>query len=416
VKSTFSKGKEMKEIIRSRIRQTSLSLTRNQISAIRRKDISRTGCRVIDKGKISVAGCLGQADIDGLFAKAESLLPDGVEYPVAVSSDLKINTDLASLDLSDTDLCHGIEKVLAKLSELHQDFFISNKVNLSELTHSYENDAGLNLNHHDRYLTISFLLKEASSTGIMDTFFGVTGREFDEEKVIKSVDEIIRAFKNKVDLPEENLPIIIDQSTLTRLFLRDLNGKLVGNKASLFQSQIGQQVFSENFTLFIPSDPAETYSPVFDAEGTVANEETRILIDHGRILRPYTDKRTAQQFDFANTGCASGAYDSVPSLGTCQLEIAHSNKSLKQLLAGKLGILVAIASGGDFTSDGQFASPVQVAYLTDGERLIGRLPELTISGSIFNFFGSDFIGISSDKVYTAGDERLAVVNLSCKKL
>jgi PmbA protein len=406
----------MKEIIRSRIRQTSLSLTRNQITAIRRKDISRTGCRIIDQGKISVAGCLGLADTEELFARAAKLLPEGVEYPVETSANLEINTNLASLKLSDSDLCQSIEMILARLSEMHPDFFISNKVNLSELTYSLKNDAALNLNHHDRYLTISFLLKEASSTGIMDTFFGITTREFEEEKIISSVDEIIRAFKNKIDLPEENLPVIIDQSTLTRLFLRDLNGKLVGNKASLFQQQIGEQVFSEDFSLFIPNDPIETFSPIFDAEGTVATDETRMLVERGRILRPYTDKRTAKQFGFINTGCASGNYDSVPTLGSCQLEVAHSNKSLKQLLAGKNGILVAIASGGDFTSDGQFASPVQVAYLTDGEKLIGRLPELTISGSIFDFFGRDFIGISADRLYTAGDERLAVVNLNSKRL
>ncbi|MEW6711751.1 MAG: metallopeptidase TldD-related protein, partial [Candidatus Riflebacteria bacterium] len=140
------------------------------------------------------------------------------------------------------------------------------------------------------------------------------------------------------------------------------------------------------------------------------------LIENGRIVRPYTDKRTALQYNFENTGCAGGAYDSVPSLGTCNLEINHSEKTLKELLGGRHGILVAIASGGDFTSDGQFASPVQVAYLTDGENLLGRLPELTISGSIFDFFGENLIGVSSDKIYCAGNERLAVVKLDCKRL
>lgn len=406
----------MKEIFKSRIKQTSLSLTQNEIRAIRRKDIARTGCRIVKNGRISVAGSLGKTDEDKLFARAESLLADGVTYPVAPTTHLSDHSDLTGLNLSDSELCRQIEDILTRLKSMHPNFFISNKVNLSSIEYSLQNDEELSLSHKDEFLTVSFLLKEASSTGIMDTFFGVTGRELNPEKIVSAVDEIIRAFQNKVELSESGLPIIIDQSTLTRLFLRDLNGKLVGNKASLFQQQLGQKVFSENFNLKICGDPKETFSPRFDAEGTICNEELRTLVNNGVIVRPYTDKRTALEFNFDNTGCASGAYDSVPSLGTCNLEIDHSNKSLKQLLNGRSGIMVAIASGGDFTSDGQFASPVQVAYLTDGEKLLGRLPELTISGSIFDFFGADFIGVSSDKIFSAGNERLAVVNLNTKRL
>lgn len=406
----------MKELIRSRVRQTSLSLVQNKVSAIRRKDISRTGCRVIQDGRISVAGGLGKVDESALFAKAESLLKDAVAYPVAPGADLSDHVDLSGFKLSDSDLCQKIEEILSRLKSKHANFFISNKVNLTSLDYSLTNDSKLDLSHKDTFLTLSFLMKEASSTGIMDTFFGYTGRELDCEKVVNAVDEVICAHQNQIDPENLAMPIVIEPSTLTRLFLRDLNGKLVGNKASLFQKQIGEKVFGDNFNLRIAQDPVETFSPKFDAEGTISCEELRTLVKNGVITHPYTDKRTALQFGFKNTGCASGAYDSVPSLGTCNLEIVHTNKTLKQLLNGKNGILVAIASGGDFTSDGQFASPVQVAYLTDGEKLLGRLPELTISGSIFDFFGTNFTGVSSDKIFTAGNERMAVVNLDTKRL
>jgi len=41
--------------------------------------------------------------------------------------------------------------------------------------------------------------------------------------------------------------------------------------------------------------------------------------------------------------------------------------------------LTWISSGGDFTPDGGFAGPVQVSFLFDGERLIDKLPEFTVS-------------------------------------
>ncbi|SCG81716.1 hypothetical protein DW1_0095 [Proteiniborus sp. DW1] len=73
---------------------------------------------------------------------------------------------------------------------------------------------------------------------------------------------------------------------------------------------------------------------------------------------------------------------------------------------------VLIASGGDFTAEGVFGTPVQLAFLTDGERLIGRLPELTISGDVYTMFGDDFIGRSEDKAFV-GQKALAI-NLDVK--
>ena len=35
--------------------------------------------------------------------------------------------------------------------------------------------------------------------------------------------------------------------------------------------------------------------------------------------------------------------------------------------------------------------------LCDGERFIGRLPEFTLRGTIYDMYGKSFIGVSSDK-------------------
>lgn len=40
--------------------------------------------------------------------------------------------------------------------------------------------------------------------------------------------------------------------------------------------------------------------------------------------------------------------------------------------------------------------PVQLGYLCDGERLLGRLPEFTLVSNLFDMFGEDFIGVGCD--------------------
>ena len=38
--------------------------------------------------------------------------------------------------------------------------------------------------------------------------------------------------------------------------------------------------------------------------------------------------------------------------------------------------------------------PIHTALLTDGEKILGRLPPFTIKSNMFDMFGKDFIGVS----------------------
>ena len=38
--------------------------------------------------------------------------------------------------------------------------------------------------------------------------------------------------------------------------------------------------------------------------------------------------------------------------------------------------------------------PVQIGLLTDGEKILGRVPPFTISTNMFDMFGKDFIGVA----------------------
>ena len=54
-----------------------------------------------------------------------------------------------------------------------------------------------------------------------------------------------------------------------------------------------------------------------------------------------------------------------------------------------------MASGGDTTPGGHFATPVQMAYLMEDGKFVGRLPELNIAGDVFDMLGKDYIGAVS---------------------
>lgn len=406
----------MKEKLTQHFQQTSLTIVSSEIQAIRRKNTVRTACRIYKDGKIGIAGCIGKADTNELYKSAEQNLEYGIDYPVEptknVSSDIKVE----SCTISDSELCSKIDLVLKELTNLHPDFTLSHKVNLNRLELAMENELGMNLKFSDRNINIAFLLREKGSSHIMNTAFGVTTRNFEPDKIIKACSEHIKAYSNVLPFPKEPLPLILQTKLLAPIFQRDLSAKLMGTGSSLFQQQMGKEVFAKNFSLKIENDPKETFAPQFDMEGVITPENVSYLVKDGVLIRPYSDKRTSAMYGYENTGCGEGAYDSVPTLGPADIKIQQSDKTLKQILNGQMGLMVVFAEGGDFTPDGEYASPVQLAYLTDGERLMGRVPEFTIKGSIYDIFGKNFMGVSSDKIYIHNNERLLVTRMNIERL
>jgi len=138
--------------------------------------------------------------------------------------------------------------------------------------------------------------------------------------------------------------------------------------------------------------------PFFDTEGTVNLGYRFDLIRDGVLRSPMTDKKHAARYDLPLTGSAGGEYDSVPTLGLTPIQIAPTGQTIAELVGGRPAVLVWIAMGGDFTPDGQFGTPVQLAFLYDGEKMVGRLPGLNLSSHLYKMLGEDLIGVSTDSL------------------
>ncbi len=403
----------MRELYQRTIRETSLNITRWTIDSIRKKTITKSGCRIYRDGFIGVAGTLGAPD-DSTWAEAEANLSEQIPYPYAPTTNSSRSQDLAEETLDAAGLVAEMEACLAICRERYPKLALSNKVNLMDVEHHLTNDSGLDLHYHDRLTMIALLVKHADSANVFDSVVATVHRKFDRDRFLKQVDDLLGGYDKRVDLPETDKPIIvISQDDILGKLNEELSGRKMGRGASLLTGKTGQTVFSERFSLYRDASEAIFGEPFFDMEGTTLPHDRLALIDRGVIRMPYADKKTAAEFNLALTASAGGAYDDVPTLASGALNIASDGLTLKELLNGEPGIYVVIAAGGDFTSDGQFASPVQMAYLTDGERMLGRLPEFSVSGSLYDLFGKDFIGVTADTPFS--HEHLAVVRMQLAK-
>ncbi|MBE6927608.1 MAG: hypothetical protein E7467_03840 [Ruminococcaceae bacterium] len=384
----------VKELYQIKVNEVTLNVTNSEIDSVRKKNLTKSGCRVYDNGCIGIAGTLGEPT-EETWQKAEKALNMAIAYPFEPNKNLvakRVNGEW----LPESELIAKAERVLKILKEEFPEFILSNKIIAQEETISLKNDAGLDLFNTQNIAQCALIVKEEASPNVFDSVIAWDGSEFDEEEIISRGRELLRAHLNLLPMPTERVPVLFSFSTVSGILGDYLHAQKLKKDASLLSGKEGQKVFAEKLTLFVDRNDHPN-APFFDAEGTVLPNDRMTLIDKGVVVRGIADKLCADEFGMELTACAEGGYDDVPSLYVnpyaLQLE---SSGTLKEILGGRNAIYLGLADGGDITPAGDYASPVQTAYLYRDGKLIGRLPEFNIRGNIFKMLGEDYVGTSSD--------------------
>ncbi len=404
----------IKEKYIQKVKEISLNVTGGKIDSVRRKNIEKTGIRLYDTNYIGTAGALGNYNEAELEDKAKESLNNKISYEYSVQKDLVKVEDFSVKIIDEANIIGEFEATLNNITEHQEDFNFFGKINVTEYEKKLENTENLSLSYKDSFLDFGIIFKEKSSVNIIDGDISFSGRTYDRDSLLDMVNKVCNGYKNIVSLPEGRVfPVVFDSNNTLPLikFYQDLHGISFATKSSLLSDKLNKKTFNENFTLLQTNNPMDVATCFFDAEGVV-NENYRIpLIKNGVVLCPYTDKRTANKYNLPLTGSSSSDYDGVPALDYPNFKIVESEKTASELLNGELGILISIASGGDFTPEGNFASPVQLAYLFDGEKIIGRLPELQISSNVFEMFGDNFVGVSKDNINSLSNSKYLIIKM-----
>lgn len=402
----------MKEKYIIKTEEYSFNIVQSRLESVRCKNIVKTGYRVYENGFIGVSGILGEADDEEGFKQARENLKLQIPYPYAPAEGIKKTRDLTSDTVSSKQQIEDLEAYLEECRHQYPDFIFSNKVNWDVITIELMNEKGTELINIDQYMSVCILLKHVDSLDIFESAIEFNSRNWDMELLKCETEKMLEGMQEVVELPEDAI-ILTPWELLAQKIVADLSGKAMGYKTSLFKDMMNEQGFNPQFSLIQTTKDDQLMAPFFDAEGTVTEEDIP-LIENGRIVRCYTDKQSADQFGYECTGAADANYDDVPTLSCPNLDLLPTGKTVKELLDGRLGIILVSASGGDTSPSGHFATPVQYALLTDGEKMLGHLPEFQISGSIFDLFGKDYIGYSTDKLIS--NRNLLAVNAKIQKI
>ena len=399
--------------------ETSLNLVQTQIESVRKKNITKTGFRLYKDNKIGVSGAIGKYNEEEQWEKSEKALSLDIDYPYDISGNLEKSVKKPCHFTDGVAFTEEMEELLNQLRQRHPNFLFSNKINLVTDDVTLENDSGLNLHSRISKIEASVLIKDKSSSDLMDAFMGMEGTRWDREEFLRMVNMTCEGLEKNVDIENGRHKVVIIPfgcDFMGKMY-SELHGLKYGTGGSLFSGRIGEKLFNDNFTLYQSlSEEDGVLDPFFDTEGTVNDDFRFPLIENGVLKSPYTDKKYAHQFNLPLTGAAGGSYDSVPSLSPHPLVIQKSEKTMKELLEGEKAILVLFASGGDFTPDGKYATPVQTSFLFDGEKMLGRLPQLNLTSNLYDMFGKDFVGSAKDSFTSLFPMHLPVMTMNAEKI
>ncbi|MBO4916024.1 MAG: hypothetical protein J5449_12575 [Oscillospiraceae bacterium] len=385
-----------KEFIREMQSSVTLNVTAGKIDSFRQIDKTTGTVRVYENDCIGVAGCLGEPDEAELTERAKEALSFGIPYPCALEGALEKEELHEEEIIPVPEFIPVMQRFLDRLGERCPKFALSNKIMLGYQKSEYRNSLGRRLTSSGRQLAVELVVQNRGSGNLFDTFLGWAGDRFDEEALMAQFGKEYDAFYTPVDIGPGRYPVVFEAHSLFGAFQRHFVSDLYATGASLLSGKMGSRVFSEKLTVKDDMNPQTSHGACFfDAEGCVGPDLRPSFVENGVLKGVLTTKKSAGVYGLPNLGTADAAYDGVPDIGFHGLYLEPTARSLGELVPGK-AVFVVIASGGDATPDGHFATPVQMAYLMENGELVGRLPAINVSGGFFELFGKDYIGAVRD--------------------
>ena len=385
-----------------------LNVTANKVESLRINISSQNTFRIYDNGCIGVEGSLGEADWDALQQGAAAKLAQGIQYPETHGVRRSLTADSTVHIFDEKDFIPKISRLLDRLAEENPKFLFSNKVQLNSSEDIYENSDGERYVYRGNQFLLALAIKLKGSPNIMDESYDCESNCFDEDAICRDVKVICDAFLNKLPQVAEDEVTVIGGFEPLQFAVQHLIADMYFNNASLFAGKMGTKLFNDKLTIEINRNPAEQINlPFFDAEGVVNDNYVNYIVRNGVLERLLTCKRSAAMYDTENIGSASANYNGVPNIGAGGFDVADTAENLSKLVKGK-AVYITNTSGGDMTPGGDISLPVMSAYLYDNGKLLGKLPEFTVTGNIFRLLGEDFVGVTENGLFGFGKHKYLV--------
>lgn len=391
-----------KEMLEINEVETSIEISGNKISSILKKDITKKGARVFKDSKIYSASCVGEIVDNEIIKNAIENIDGAISYDYDLPSRKSLEVTNFLVGKNVTNLKHEYESALELLRTRFPNFIFSGKAGLKRVSKRLSFDSGgkqsLSYDVCEWYL----IYKHRNSAGIID---GVMGSDsVAEVNILSSIEnysKYLEVYENEVTLKAGMMPVVfVTANALYSKVLESARVDLYKKEVGLFKNRLGEKILSDRFSLYDVSYAPELGAMnAFDAEGFVRENSSLPLVENGVLKTLIADSRNAKKYSTPNTGNAQRVFDSNVNLGFNTIVAGAGERTVAQIMNDLPEcIVVEMAAGGDFTDLGDYSTPVQNGFLVKKGKVIGKVPQITLTSSVAKMFGDDLLEISSDSL------------------
>ncbi|HPG92379.1 MAG TPA: metallopeptidase TldD-related protein [Clostridia bacterium] len=404
-----------KEYLTSTVVKYTINIVMNKPESLRKTVEKTNTVRVYDNGFIGVAGSIGETNYDELEKQAIENLQFKLPYPCKLPENNVKKMDNFKQILNPDNYMQSVSKIMDKISAAAPNFIFGNKATYVEVEAKYRNTKGCDMEYKGNTFSLGLSVKSKASANLFDFFYSAETTNIDENQMAKDVKVITENYDNVIDIEPGKYPVLIDTTDLFGKSLYDLLIDQYASNASMFKGKLGQKIFSDKFSMFFDRKPETAFAnPFFDEEGEVAPDYERYVIKDGVLVALGGNKRQQDVYNLPVAQNSGAPYDGLPSLSLAGLTMKTENKTLAEVTKEKT-IFVMVASGGDTTTDGDFATPVQYAYLVQDGKVLGKLPDFQLYGNIFDFFGKDYVTTIPKALTQTGETYFSLTKLNIQK-
>lgn len=378
-----------------------VNIVNNQIDSVRKKETIRRSVRLNKDNVLGISGTQTDLEFSELEKRAEQSLSAGVPIEYSFPDGDSREWDIRQKKFEDEEILKITENILSKMTAAYPEFIFSNKIMYSDNMKYIKNTEGVDYTVKSNRLSIGLVWKHKESTGIMDGFWGNDyGTDIDTEQFVQRAKPFMEKFNTVKDIDDSSITVLFPEytSSMPFRFLRaHINGESIQKGASYFKDNVGNKVFSDDFSLYdVNIHEDEGICSPFDGDGYRRDEKSLPVFENGVFVNPLYDLKRAQKYDKKPTGTSSRAYNSTTSISANLLMVPETDMYLKDI---ERAVIVLMSSGGDYQDNGDISMPVQLGYLVENGEITGRVPDIILTNNIDKLFNEHYIGALHDGLF-----------------
>jgi len=275
---------------------------------------------------------------------------------------------------------------IAQLKENYPDILCRGELDCEKHTTRVLNSQGTDCQYTDISLSAFFEVEWIRGEDFLEIGDGVESADSLNLHTTKQrICQGLNWARETVSPPKGHVPVIFTPKSAPLFWdtvIATLNSKRVWEGSSPWSGSLGENVLSEQITLF--QDPTRNPERCpFDDEGMPTQRFT--LINQGHIEQFYRDRAMGRLFGNGSTGNgfrpSLGGY---PTPGLVNLIVTPGEEKLDDLIAQlDQGLVIDQLLGGDADLSGDFSANIELGYRVENGAITGRVKDTMVAGNIY---------------------------------